>query len=59
MDKNTNGFTVVIEHESGGKLGTWCPNLNEAFQHIKNFWHEGDNYIRIIPTSYKERMKLK
>jgi len=59
MNENKDGFTVVIEHNSGGKLGSWYPNLEQAFIHIKRAWNTGDNYIRIFPTRYKDRMRLK
>lgn len=59
ITKETLGFTIVVEHESGGKVGTWVPNLKQAFIHIKRTWNTGDNYIRIFPTKYKDRMRLK
>ncbi len=59
MNENKDGFTVVIENNSGGKLGFWCPNLGQAFIHIKKAWNTGDNYIRVFPTKYKDRMRLK
>ncbi len=52
----TWGYVVIIEHESGGKGGTWVPNFKEAFEHIDSVWHSGDTYIRIFPVQYKDRM---
>lgn len=59
MDPEKLGFTVVVEHESGGKLGSWYPNLGQVFIHLKSTWNTGDNYIRIFPTKFKDRMRLK
>jgi len=59
MDDNKDGFTVVIEHESGGKLGSWYPNLEQVFIHVKRAWGDGDNYIRIFPKKFKDRVAIK
>lgn len=59
ITSDTMGFTIVVEHKSGGKSGTWEPDLEQAFIHIKRTWNTGDNYIRIFPTKYKDRMRLK
>lgn len=52
----TWGYVVIIENESGGKSGIWCPNFKDAFEHIDRTWNTRDNYIRIFPMQYKDRM---
>ncbi len=56
---DTVGFTVVVEHESGGCIGTWVPDLDEAHKHIKRVWDDKHTYIRVFPSRYDERMRLK
>jgi len=59
MNPETLGLTVIVEHESGGKLGSWFLDFDDAFDHIKRTYGSGDNYIRIFPTRFKDRMRLK
>lgn len=55
----TYGFSVVIEHESGGSLGTWCLTMDQVRTHLDKSWNTGDYYIKIIPIKYKDRMRFK
>ena len=58
ITNETWGFTVVIENESGGSLGTWCLTMDQVRTHLDKAWNTGDYYIKIIPTQYKDRMRL-
>ncbi len=53
---DTMGFVVVIENKLGGKGGSWHPDFDNAFEQIKRTWNTNDNYIRIFPSKYKDRM---
>lgn len=59
ITNRTIGYTVVIVHKSGGALGTWVPTMPLALKHIKKMFDKNHTYVRIIKTSYKERMRLK
>lgn len=55
----TKGFTIVVEHKSGGKLGTWELTIEDALEAVKRHWSKDNTYARIIPTIYKDRIRLK
>ncbi len=59
ITKNTIGYTVVVDHKSGGSLGTWVPTLPLALKHVKKIFDKNHTYARIIKTKYKDRMRLK
>lgn len=53
----TMGFNVILEHKRGTRIVIWVPNIMEALIHIQEMWGEGNNYIRIFPMKYKNRME--
>ena len=53
------GFTIVVEHKSGGCIGTWEPTIEDALKAVKDHWDKDHTYVRIFPTTYKDRMRLK
>jgi len=59
ITKETVGYTVVVEHKSGGALGTWVPTMTLALKHIRKTFDKDHTYARIIKTSYKDRIRLK
>lgn len=59
VTSDTKGFTIVMEHKSGGKLGTWEPTIEDALKVVKAHWDKDHIYLRIFPTIYKDRMRLK
>lgn len=59
VTNDTMGFTIVVEHKSGGKIGTWELTIEDALKVIKRHWDKDHTYARIFPTKYKDRMRLK
>jgi len=59
MNEETLGLTVVVEHKSGGSIGTWELTIEDALKVVKEQWDKNHTYVRIFPTIYKDRMRLK
>ena len=52
----TWGYTMVVDHISGGSLGQWFPYLTDCFSELDCIDKKDITKITIIPRQFGDRM---